>query len=75
MGEGVDENVGVEDALRSAERTRFGFILHLDNGSRRVYVRRKDRREVERALRGAGVVIVDEWGAQIDQSQLAVDPV
>lgn len=63
--------VGDRDVrLISAERSRLGFVFHLSVGvTRRLYVRRGDRRAVERVLRDLHVLIVDEWGARIDESQ------
>lgn len=55
--------------LLSAERTRLGFVLHFQEGSRRILVRRRDRRPVELGLRTLGVQIVDEYGARIDETQ------
>jgi hypothetical protein len=54
----------------SAERTRKGFALHLvDDRPRELKVRKRDRREVESAMRELGVVMVDQFGCRIDISQ------
>jgi hypothetical protein len=56
----------------TAERvaSRIGFRLHgRDWEKLMVVVRRSQQRSVERHLRAGGVVIVDEWGARIDDSQ------
>jgi hypothetical protein len=56
-------------SIRSVERTRRGFVLHFDEGSATLRVSGDDRRQVEAALRGVGLTIVDEWGARVDESQ------
>jgi hypothetical protein len=54
------------------ERAKRGFRLHLESGaSARMFVRRRERRPTEREFRRRGLVIVDEWGARIDESQFA----
>jgi hypothetical protein len=54
----------------SAERIWYGFALHAVSAPNwRLVVRRRDRRLVEEELRRRGLVIVDEWGARVDQSQ------
>jgi hypothetical protein len=61
---------GARGAPQSVERTRRGFVAHYADGAGNVEkVPGRLRREVESELRLAGVVIVDEWGAQIDSSQ------
>jgi hypothetical protein len=55
----------------TAERARRGFVLHVVHGEHVLRVRKRDRRDVERALRSLNVTIVDEWGARIDESQFA----
>jgi hypothetical protein len=55
--------------IRSLERTRRGFILHLSDGPKSLGVKRTDRRVVEEAFRRLGIVVVDEYGARIDESQ------
>ena len=60
------------DSVVTAERrvVRSGFHLHLSQGSRfSVRVRRGRLRKFENQLRNRGVVIVDEYGARVDQSQ------
>jgi hypothetical protein len=56
----------------TAERiaSRRGFQLHGPSWQRLVVViRRSGQRRFEQQLRAHGVVIVDEWGARIDDSQ------
>ena len=55
--------------IRSLERTRRGFVLHLTEGAKALRVRQRDRRAIEEALRTLGVIVVDEYGARIDASQ------
>jgi hypothetical protein len=55
--------------IRSRERTRRGFFLHLNEGPKLLRVKRADRRVVEQAFRRLGIVVVDEHGARIDESQ------
>ncbi|WP_114794916.1 hypothetical protein [Gaiella occulta] len=60
--------------ILSAERRvgRSGFFFHLMTGERvKVCVPRAQLRPFERQLRDAGVRIVDEYGAVIDESQYA----
>jgi hypothetical protein len=60
--------------LLSAQRSggRPGFTLHLVVGDPvRIRVPRRAMREFERRLRDAGVRIVDQLGATIDESQFA----
>jgi hypothetical protein len=57
--------------IRSVERTRRGFVIHFGRGVATMRVKPSDRRRVEAAFRSLGVVIVDEWGAQIEESQFA----
>ncbi len=58
--------------ILSAERLASGrgFRLHLRSAERVVLVTgRKSWRTAERSLRDAGVIVVDEFGARIDESQ------
>jgi len=61
--------VTAKPVIRSVERTRRGFILHLADGAWELKVRPPGRRPVEFAFRALGVEVVDEWGARIDLSQ------
>jgi hypothetical protein len=71
----VRERVRASVAYReilSAERLQSGrgFRLHTRGWeSLVVLTRRRDRREAERGLRDSGVLIVDQYGARIDESQ------
>lgn len=58
-----------KELLLSAERTQQGFRLHLRDGAATMRVRRSERRRIEAALRSVGVVVVDEFGAIVDDSQ------
>jgi hypothetical protein len=55
--------------IRSVERSRRGFILHVEDGVRELRVRLRDRRAVELEFRALGLVIVDQYGCRIDDSQ------
>ena len=55
--------------ILSVERSRRGFVMHVEDGARVLQVQRKDRRAVKQEFRTMGVVIVDHYGCRIDQSQ------
>jgi nitric oxide synthase oxygenase domain/subunit len=55
--------------ILSVERSRRGFVLHVEDGTRELRVRSKHRRAVEHEFRELGVVVVDQHGCAIDQSQ------
>src|SRR4051812_39754935 len=58
------------DNICSVERISLGFGFHLASGRyRRLIVGPVRRRNIERALRDADLVIVDRYGARIDLSQ------
>jgi hypothetical protein len=66
-GEGLP---GIRLGVLSAERRWYGFALHVASGPNwKLVARRRDRRQIEGELRRRGIVIVDEWGARVDQSQ------
>jgi hypothetical protein len=68
-GRSMEMPIPADDSIRSLERTRRGFILHLNAGPRELRVRDCDRRAVEGVFRSLGVIVVDEFGARIDPSQ------
>jgi hypothetical protein len=67
----VSASVPLEEIL-SVERlsSERGFVLHnKETKSLVVMTGKRRRREVERLLRDQGVLIVDRYGARIDESQ------
>lgn len=57
--------------IRSVERTLYGFKVHGADNSWSLFVHQRNRRLTEAGFRAAGLVIVDQWGSQIDDSQFA----